>query len=96
MRMLLPLLLPILLPILLTTASSEEEGEFSCLGEDHLLTILADVSGEEECGALCGDTQDCAVWTWEAYSSESPDFTSNTSILQCCPAILHYHVDILH
>ena len=77
MKRLLPLLLPILL---LPTASSEEVGEFSCLGEDHLLTMLHDVAGEGECGALCGDTQGCAVWTWESYPSEHPGFTFNTSI----------------
>ena len=49
-----------------------ERGEFSCLGEDNLLTVIQGVDVEEECRSLCSDTDGCVLYTWELYiKSES-------------------------
>ena len=44
-------------------------GEFSCLGEDNLLTVVQGVDTEGECDLLCSDTDDCVLFTWEFYTT---------------------------
>ena len=44
-------------------------GEFSCLGEDNLLTVVQGVDTEGECDLLCSDTDGCVLFTWEFYTT---------------------------
>ena len=55
-----------LLPLLLAHGE-----EFSCLGQDSLLSVVSDVPGEQECRAVCGDTEGCVLYTWELYQPSS-------------------------
>ena len=48
-----------------------DRGEYSCLGEDNLLTVVQGVEGQEECSLLCRDTDGCALFTWEFYAKSS-------------------------
>ena len=44
-------------------------GEFSCLGENNLLSVIQGVEREEECDLLCSDTDGCVLYTWELYTT---------------------------
>ena len=65
----------ILINILLgLVGAMDEKGEFSCLGEDNLLSVIPGVDGEGECELLCSDTDGCVLFTWEFYGKSTSGY----------------------